>query len=927
MRIFALVSSIFMLLAASAAAQTVEQSPTVTHTLDNGMTLVLKENHSSPMITSVVFVNAGARYESDANNGVTHFLEHLLFNGTETRDRVVLNETVDMYGGYINAFTRKDLTAYMILMPAEYIDIGLDIQSDQLFHSTIPENMLPKERKIVIEEIKMNVDDPDHQADRFYTETVYRGTPYERPVLGYEEIISTIPRAEILDYYKTYYMPNNMIALVIGDFDTMDMIERMERFYGDQEPSVLPDFDEVSLSIPDGRHIERAEFDIKQARVNLATNAPHYTDPDYFAFYLLAEYLGSGEMSPLNSALTGGGSPLAQRASAYLETQKDFSLFHVSATATDPSNADSIVGVIEEVLSDPAAITPSEDDLNALVVSLKTNDIYYRERLHMYGIVVAPMMVTTGYDFLDQLIPNLEQVTVADVRRVAEKYFTDLSYLGTVALPGPDTSSSEGSPGMAGMGGMHGMSAPHGMSTEDAAAKSDIDRKDFSYDEYEERILTDIPEATESHSTYLQETLPNGLNLIIKSNPDSRVFAINVLGKNRSAHEPEGKEGITDFVNRMMLEGTAKMTRDEIASELASIGANITETDNPFIPYDDRYTTHQYSFIKFETIDEFMNRGMDLIADLIQNATFEEEAIERVREEKIGLAGRSTGSTREQCRKLFYDALFGDGPYSKSIMGTPRSIAAITREDLLKHYSSFYAPNNMIVTVCSNAPAERVLSEMKDRFAGMEPKDLADPVIPPPSALSDVVETNVPMEKEQVYIYIGGPTIGIGHEDAAALSLAGSVLSDRLQEELREKQGLAYSVGAGVSFDKDFGWYVAAMGTGKENFAIARDGMLDEIRRLQTEGVTPNELKKAKNSKWGTSLMRNLSRVNQAYNMGVHEFLGVGYNYRDEWIDAIRGVTAEDVVRAAKKYFSAEKYILATAGLPENVQKAETATQ
>ena len=153
--------------------------------------------------------------------------------------------------------------------------------------------------------------------------------------------------------------------------------------------------------------------------------------------------------------------------------------------------------------------------------------------------------------------------------------------------------------------------------------------------------------------------------------------------------------------------------------------------------------------------------------------------------------------------------------------------------------------------------------------------------------------------------------------DAPALRLAASILSDRLALELREKQGLAYSVGAGVTLDRDFGWYVAAMGTGRDNYEIARDGMLNEIEKLQKGPVDPDELKKAKNSLWGSHLTRRLSRINQAYYMGVNEFLGVGYDFDDKWISQLRKVTAEDVIKAARKYFSTENYILATAGLKE----------
>lgn len=889
------------------------QSPTSTYTLDNGMTVILKENHSSAMITSVVFVNAGARYENDENNGVTHFLEHLLFDGTESKDRIIFNEIAEMYGGYINAFTREDLTAYMILMPAEYIDIGLDVQSDQLFNSIIPESELGKERKIVIEEIKMSVDDPDYQAEEFTRKTIYGGTPYARAVLGSEETISSIPREQILDYYKTYYMPNNMTALVIGDFESTEMLEKMKKFYGGYPSEPLPEFDVVDFSIPAGKNIQRSKLGVTNTFVELAMNAPHYTDPDYFAFYLLAEYLGSGDMSPLNSELTGGESPLAERVSAYLQTQKDFSLFHISATTGTSENADQIISGVENILADADKITPSEEDLRSLVVSLKTSDIYYRERLHMYGIVVAPLMVATGYEFLENLIPNLEKVTTVHIKRVAQKYLASASYSGTVVTPSDKAADDSAMPEHPGTMGM-----PPSAKVQAEDTETEVERQPFSYTDYEKEVLQpSTGRKQRSHSEFIKETLTNGLTVVIKSNPDSRVFAVNIIGRNRSAMEPDGKEGITDFVNRMMEQGTATYSREELASQLASIGANLTLTDNPYIPYDDRYTTHQYSFIKFVTIDEFTDKGLTLLSDMLTNATFDDEDVERIRQKKLSLLGRSSGSTREQCRQLFYEGLFDDGAYSKPIMGTPQSVAAITRDDLIDHYHRFYSPGNIIMTVCTNDPANVALEKIAGYFGEMQAADIPTPEIKSPLRPLGVAMQHFPMEKEQIYIYIGGPAPGIGNADAAALKLASSILSDRMGAQLREKQGLAYSVGAGVSFDRDFGWYVAAMGTGSENFEIARDGMLNEIRKLQSGPVDPNEMKKAKNSLWGLHLMRNLSRINQAYHMGVNEYLGVGYDHGDKWVAQLREVTADDVIRVANDYFSTENYVLATAGLKQ----------
>jgi zinc protease len=854
------------LMLASVSMADLEVPKGETFKLDNGMTVILKENHASPMITSVVFINAGARYETDYNNGVTHFLEHLLFDGTRSRDRIALNETVEMYGGYINAFTRQDLTAYMILMPREFIDIGLDIQSDQLFNSILPEEELPKERKIVIEEIKMNMDDPDFESEVFHRETVYRGTPYSRPVLGYENIISTIPRERILQYYQTYYMPNNMTALVIGDFETPEMLDLMNKYYGKYPAKPMPDFDEVDLSLPAERTVKRAELDVSNTHVQLVIPAPHYTDPDYYAFYLLAEYLGSGDVSPLNKVLTEGDSPLAQSASAWLTTQHDFSLLEISAMTDNPENSDKILAAIDDVLDNKQELLPSSEDLHNILVTLKTQDIYLSEKLHYYGIMIAPMMVATGYEFLETLIPNLEEVPIVDISRVAEEFLVSGSYLATITTP----------------------------KTEEA----------------EDTVA-------ESEDTYVKEVLPNGLTAVVKSNPDSRVFAMAVIGKNRSAMEPEGKDGITDFVNQMLTEGTSTMSSEEFSKELSSIGANVTVSDNPFIPYDDRYTTPQFAFIKFETIDEFADKGMSLLSSMLTDAAFNEADIERVRRKKIGMLARSSDSPREQCRRAFYESLFPNSAFSKSVPGTQMSLGMITRDDLLQHYRKFYSPENVVLTVCTNEDPAAVMERVEREFGSMQPSPSPQPSPVSPTEPVNVVTASVPMDKEQVYIYLGGPLPGISAEDAPALKVAGAILSDRLALELREKQGLAYSVGASVSFDRDFGWYIAAMGTGRENYDMAKMGILAEIDRLKSGDIEVDELKKAINSIWGSSLTRNLSRTNQAYYMGVYEYLNVGYDYGATWMDKIRSVTAEQVVAAATKYFSTSDYVLATAGLSE----------
>ncbi|HEX7400585.1 MAG TPA: pitrilysin family protein, partial [candidate division Zixibacteria bacterium] len=241
-------------------------------------------------------------------------------------------------------------------------------------------------------------------------------------------------------------------------------------------------------------------------------------------------------------------------------------------------------------------------------------------------------------------------------------------------------------------------------------------------------------------SDVIRERFPNGLTVIVKSNPDSKVLGVNILGKNRSAMEPEGKTGIADFTNRMLLKGTKARSAEMISVDLASIGAEMTVTDNPFIPYDDVYTTHSFTFIKFQTIDEFTDQGIALLSDLVINPIFPEEEIAKTKQEMMGIMGRSKGSTSETCRQLFYSTLFQDHPYGKPILGDAMSISSISRDDLVAFHQKFYSPNNMILAVVSNLPADQMMNKIKSTFGNMPRFDFPEPEILPPSPLSEPVK-------------------------------------------------------------------------------------------------------------------------------------------------------------------------------------------
>jgi len=872
--------------------------------LDNGMEFVLKENHASPMIASLIFVYSGSKYESKYNNGVTHFLEHLLFNGTALQTADELSQGIERLGGYINAFTRKEFTAYLVLMPKEYIDYGLAVQADMLFNSVFPEDKFPKERKIVIEEIKQGDDAEGAPAENFHEVKAMAGTKYAQPIIGYESIIANIPREAVIDYYKQFYAPNNMTALIIGDFDKDEMANSLKNIFG-QFPAVdLPKPPQEPYTPLTGKQVFKTSADVRSTYIKYSFEAPHYSENEYFAFMLLEDYLSDNENSPLITILKRGAEPLVTSVSAYLDTRKEFSRLNIDIITEKPEMVDTIIALTDSLLQSLSTTPPTRKLLHGYKVTRRCDEIYISEKLHYYGFVKAPLMAVTGWDFFEKIQENIDSVKVEDIIRASQKYLNNLNYIVTVTYPAKSFA-----------GKVETVSGP----------SADEVIKFFDNQKYPEYDLTSgkdfklpstkaVTEFEKRYSEYHREVLSNGITVVIKSNPDSRVFALNVIGKNRSASELPRKDGITDFVNRMIEKGTANYNAGELAAKLSSIGAKVTLYDNPWIPFDDRYTTRQFSFMKFETIDEFTSEGISLFTEMIERPAFDSVQMEQVRKEIFGLMGRNSGSTYKTARDAFYEALFRYTPYSKKINGNYRTVGSITLSDLKEHHRRIYAPENMIITVGTRQHPAGIMALLKEKLTNIPATGFKSVEPNRPKDISGVVTAHEKMDKEQVFIYLGNLLPPASSPDAPALKVASAVLSERLHKNIREKQGLAYRVGSSVTLDKKFGWFVCSMGTGANNYEKARKAILFEIERLKKEPPTEEELETAVNSIWGSYLSANLSRINQVYYMGVYEYLGLGYNYGDKYISDIRSVTAEQVAETAQKYFDTENYVIATAG-------------
>lgn len=865
--------------------------------LTNGMQVVLQEDRSSPLVACVVGVKVGSVYENQFTMGLAHFLEHLLFDGTEKFSREALQAEYDHHGIYFNAFTREDYTAFEIVAPKDLIGVGIQAQAQQLMHSNFPDAEFPKERKVVIEEIKKDEDDPYSYGSDMFLKVFYQGTPYGRPVIGYDTLIERVPKDSVLRFYREHYVPNNMVAAVVGDFDRSAILSELEQAYGSFPRRAVFPAPQVRLAPFSGEVRKEQEFVTRNIIVNLGFPGPLVQTKDGVTFELLCQILAGGDNSRIVRALTSGSDPLVNSVEGGYSKLLGAGALTLTLVLSDGSKVDPAIAKIKQELSRVAQEGVPKDELARAKRVYITDAVFANERLVERGRDLVQWASLGDVSLRELYLNGVSKVTAQEVRDAAQKYFGKLNYVVTVLKPKDVKSGGQGMGMPQGMGGMPPMASS---SSPEASAVP---------------LPPPRPHAPGGKEVVTEKAvLPNGLVIIARQDPYTEITATSVLIGHRIQFEDERTNGIGDLVQELIDKGTEKKSAEEIVHSLASIGARLKTTKLPGMDFDDYYFSKDYAYLRLETLNDFDEYGWDLLAEMMLHPSFPVEEVEKAKMNALALISMDEVRTSKTAKALWFQNAFPHNNYRLPIYGTAQTIKGITREDVLTYYRKAYAPDNLVITVISDRSPKDVIAALTKRFSGMakgEGKPQAYvPETPPPKPLR-VAQF---VDKEQAYLYLGNILPGIASEDVPALEVANEVLSTRLGLTLREKEGLAYSVGSGVDFSKDVGWFFCAIGTGNENLDRAETGIREQIKLLQEKPVSDEELQTSINSFAGHWLRYHQTAINQAHYLSLYEFLGVGQGYDQTCLDRIRKVSAADVARAARQYFSSEKYIASIAG-------------
>lgn len=828
--------------------------------ISNGMKLDLIEDHSFPLISVIVVVNAGSAYEDVFTNGLSHFLEHLIFDGTQSQSREQIWERFDKEGVYYNAFTRKDFVAFLITSPTEFIEDAVENQADMLLNSIIPLNELKKERKVVIEEMTKDRDKPEEVAEEFFASKAFQGTPYERPVIGYENTIRTVTRKEIFDFYSSHYVPNNMTAIVVGDFDPQQMKSLFERVYGDIPPKKAPSFPDSFHYIPRGKVLYRKYFNTERIYLKVGFRAPLWSEKEAPAFSLIEELLNR-EDGPLIKALTEGEHPVAQEVSCEYRIKRGLSAFIVSMVLPPSQSVDEALSRLEKVLSNVRKEGFPPDYVKEVERSLTAEEIYSTESYTYLGMFLSYWVPLGGIEKRKEFLERRQNLTDRDLKRAMDKFWNPLNYVSVSVEP---------------------------------EKKLKRHRKSLS------------------QSLAKRVTFPNGLTVIALEDSGSPILAVHLLIGNRLLLEPEGKNGVSHFVMQMLKTGTKKSTKEELAKRMDLLGIRMKTVDNPYLPFDDYYNSKDYAYIRFEVLDKNRKEGAKLLNEVLTSPSFPENEIGHTRARILSLIKRENSSTRGMAREAFYKLLFGGSPLANPLLGDSLSVSKIKREDLIDYYKNAFKTGNLVIAIVGNATPDSLIGIVKNITDGLpQGKTILNRV----KGVSSTTKRKViQIERGQAFIYEGRLIPSLNHPDAIPLKVLSLVLSDRLHNELREKRGLAYRLGAGVKFLKDTGILYIAMGTRSKVAKVSENGIKEVIQSIFNNPPTKEEIKKNVNSYWGHFLRFHQRRINRAYYLSLYDYLKRGYQFDLKQIGEMRKVTPQDILRVAKKYLKKGELYTVIAG-------------
>ena len=848
------------------AGASAENGP-VRRVLPNGMTVILEENRAAPVVSIQVWVKAGSVQEKDEEAGVAHVHEHMLFKGTKIRGVGTIAREVEAAGGKMNAYTSWEQTVYFVNMASRFKKKGIDILADIIENAAFDEQELAKEIEVIREEIRRAKDMPERRLSETFYATAYGVHPYGRPVIGYDEIVKGFTREDVLRFYRNWYVPENLVWVMVGDLDPEALIPELEARLSRIPNRPLPVGKKAVEPPQSAPRVFVQQEDAKEARLKIGFHIPNISDPDVPALDLLAQILGQGRSSRLYSSLRMERR-LVNSISAYSMTPKDPGLFLVSSSLEAKDLDRALTGILEEIFRvcfEPVTI----QELKKAKAQIESDFIYQKQTVQGQARELGYYEAIVGdLGFGDKYLERLRKVRAEDVLRVAGTYLRPQNLtLGTLV---PKTEGDQ------------------------VSKKKLLEQVTSTYESTESRFATRAGGTPEARDPVLKVRLSNGATLLVKENRAVPLVSFRAVFLGGLLSEDENDNGISNFLAQMLNKGTETMSAAEIAEEVESLAGSVSG-----------FSGRDSFGLTGETVSWNFLPVFEIFSDILLHPAFPEEYVEKTRQDVLAAIKNQEDSLAHLAFRLLWKTLYPCHPYGMDVLGTLESVKGITREGLAAYYRKQAVSQNLVLAIVGDIDRFEAKEVAEGFLMGLRDEPFLRSIEPCDAPPGREAIQEVSAEKQQAHILVGARGARHSDPDKYSLDVLDAVLSGqggRLFTHLRDEQSLAYSVTALNREAVQPGMFAVYMATSPDKRKVAIDGMIEQVQRIREEKIPDEEIERAKNYLIGTYEVGIQTNSAQASAMAFNERYGLGYAEYLEYPQRIKEVTAKEVRKAAEKY-------------------------
>lgn len=876
--------------------------------LDNGMKVLLKPNTNTPMISWQVWYKVGSRNESPTLTGLAHYLEHIMFKGTQVFGKGQIAQSIQLKGGIFNAFTGDDYTAYFENFSPENLELAIRLEADRMRNSRIDHNEVELERSVIVSELEGNKNSPQNILYESLRTTAFDVHNYKNPVIGWRQDLDNINSKNMREFYDTYYSPDNAVAILVGNFQTKHALDLINKYFGKYKK-----YSGTRAQVPQ----EPAQQAQKKAIIRnggyskilgMAFHVPEFKHKDSFALSVISNFVFSGTSSRLYPKLVDSG--LAVSVSGVPESSIDPSIFRIIVTLNPEADIEKVESIINAELED-IKNNVSLEELNLAKAQEEASFIYQRDGVYEEGMQIGYFeAISSDWTNYARWVDDINKVSIEDVKQAAKKYFVPNNLTSVYLLPEASSNSLiEPAPELPEkVEAFYGATEVEPLSPEKLKYLMKITEPKFSK-KFLSKSSLDLDFKKIEHSN-------KGIKVYLREDHDLPLVYMNVYYYAGAVNDAS-KQGLAYITSEMLSRGTLNTDKYTISKLLDLYGADISFSANT-----------ESAKLSFSTISKNLDKVLDILVETLNEPEFDPEELERLKVQVISRLKQEDDSpsqiARREISRLIYPK---DHPfYTYTIQERIDSVKAITVEDIKDYYKKYYNPKNLLVSFVGDISPEKaqaiiarcfenwnLATSSGDKISLEQISTNQKPVIAN-APLKPAEQRLVVMDdKHQTEVALAHAAELTRMDDdyyplmIANFALGGSSLSSRLGTGVRDEKGYVYNIRSGFDAGIGAGMFKVVLGANPKNVQDAISLTKQIITKFLQEGITKTELDVTKSYLVNSFAPRNLSSnetiVETLSQIQLYE---LGDNYIKTYTDRINSITLEQVNSAARKYIKPE---------------------